>query len=1269
VRGRQLSLFDGPGSTRWLARSVALAFFAALATALVSSAPASALSQRGHVYSSSFPSASEPPEAQLVKADGVAVNEATGKVYVVDAKERAVDMYDASGKFIGRFEKSTPALAKVTLIAVDNDTSTKDPSAGDVYVINGDYVLKFSSSGKFIDRVTSHIEFEEFGHPMGITVDGQGFLWVSWTEGYLTGFSPEGARTEAEPYAPEIAARPGLAVRTLEATSAGVPNDEFFESWEPIEVFGDEGSEVPCSLEPCAIAKLSTVEQELEHAVAIPPGEVVSPDLASGPISDIAAEVTGDDIVVDEGFALAVYTDAGELVQRLGGGQLEGATGVAVDQRTGAIYVADTPARKIEVFVPEPPGAPSIDRTAASGVSSSSAALEASVDADGQETAISFEYGSSNCAQGGCTDAEGTTLPASFGDGSTHSDVSGLAPGTTYDYRIVATNGSGSATAEGTFETDEAPFVLADHRAWELVTPAQKYGAGVESISLEGGLIQAAPDGNAITFITTGPDEPSVQGNRSPAFQQIVASRSEHGPGGAAEWSSKDIATENGAAEGVDTGHDQEYRFFSSDLSRSVVQPIGLTPEVEQPLVPEVTERSLFVREDDAGCDMRGETTPSSCFAPVVSKSDDATGARYGGVYGDVPGVKFETATPSVEHVVFHSEAVLTEEVKDASENELYEWDAASNTLRLVSELPNGNTASGARVGFSPGVGDVRNAISEDGSRVFWAPEAGKEGGGHLYVREPYVANPKSETGEGRTVQIDVPEKGIEEEAVGGAEFQDASADGSRVFFTDRERLTANASTQGKDLYVCELTEVEVEGEKQERCNLTDLSAPAGSESAGVQQFIPGISDEISGEDGTTVYFVANGVLTSTPNSQGEHAVAGHCVTAGAIATSCNLYVRHMDTATGEWEAPVFIARLSGEDSPDWSDQSENLQGVTSRVSPNGQYLAFMSERSLTGYDNRDVNPAAHEARDEEVYLYDLANNSLACASCDPNGERPQGVLDHEEGGEGLGLLIDRFKTWENSSVGPAKGRWLAATIPGWTSAEGFGPVSYQSRYLSDNGRLFFDSASPLVPAAQGDTRSESLDTNGNETTVGVSNVYEYEPDGTGTCAAEPACVAILSSPASHQESAFLDADETGDNVFFVTSASLVPQDEESSDVVYDARVCSPESPCVPTATTKSSVCESNPECREGSGEVPAFTSPSTANDGIGNAAGGVLGKTQEHPPTSKPLTRQQHLKKALAACKSKYKRSKKKRTKCEVTARKKYGPKPKPKHKTGKKG
>ena len=274
-------------------------------------------------------------------------------------------------------------------------------------------------------------------------------------------------------------------------------------------------------------------------------------------------------------------------------------------------------------------------------------------------------------------------------------------------------------------------------------------------------------------------------------------------------------------------------------------------------------------------------------------------------------------------------------------------------------------------------------------------------------------------------------------------------------------------------------------------------------------------------EEGTSVYFVANGAL-------GAGAKQGNCEerTQEPSHETCNVYLESYDEATSAWTTPVLVATISGADRPSWDD-AEDLTNFTSRVSPNGRYMAFMSERSLTGYDNRD---AGSGVPDEEVFLYDASSKRLVCASCDPTGALPVGKF--EPNIEHSGPLVDYGNTW--------RGHWLAANIPGWTT-ESLVSAQYQSRYLSDSGRLFFNSGDALVP---GDVD-------------GTQDVYEYEPEGiessegevecsestsSGSDVFKPeredevegrkgeeggGCVALISAGTSAEESAFLDASET----------------------------------------------------------------------------------------------------------------------------------------------
>ena len=63
---------------------------------------------------------------------------------------------------------------------------------------------------------------------------------------------------------------------------------------------------------------------------------------------------------------------------------------------------------------------------------------------------------------------------------------------------------------------------------------------------------------------------------------------------------------------------------------------------------------------------------------------------------------------------------------------------------------------------------------------------------------------------------------------------------------------------------------------------------------------------------------------------------------------------------------------------------------LSAAASPDGRYLAFMSERSLTGYDNRDAESGEPV---EEVFRYDASEERLDCVSCNPSGASPEGKL------------------------------------------------------------------------------------------------------------------------------------------------------------------------------------------------------------------------------------------------------------------------------------
>ncbi len=1112
------------------------------------------------------------------------------------------------------------------------------------------WVYKFSPAGTPIARIrefksgTITKEFEEEEEALdGIGVDSSGSLFVYQRDGEIYKFDDAAEENQSESILQSglaEEAKPGFAVDSEDNLYVGVTSVGELEEFEPLlpeleglegeareerldeleyELTGDEKEyEEPTGEEFAVAAKLAgatgkvlspgLLDFEYAAAVAVNPTDVASNavDERNDVYLDNVTLVAGEKVTT-----IAAFSPAGKLIQRFGAPGLKDGDGTAVDSETGAVYVADAQTDRVDVFELEEPGAPKIESLSVSEVGPSSAEVSATIDPDAEaETSYRFQYGTASCA----TTSSCAEVPAEPGQGQGFGDqpvsvrLTGLSPATTYHLRAIAENPYGGvASHERTFTTQTSSIEasLLDGRAWELVSPPEKHGALIELTSgFRGGVDQSSTSGGAIAYIADAPigaEEP--QGYLGPKTTQIVSTRAESG------WSSRDIQTPTESELPFHSGTAPEYQFFSSDLSLGLLSP---TRE-ELPALPS-SQGTLYLRDDtltDATC----ATAPETCYEPLLTTANETAGDVFATM-------AFKGATPDLQHVVFSSPVPL---ISKASGAGLYEWSAGeppAEQLQLVSVLPTGAQATGE----SNLAGEESRAISDDG---IWVAFDGN------YLRES-----EHEGKVGHTYQIDEPD--IEAPpSHGAAHFELISAAESKikVFFTDEARLTKDSTArEGKeDLYV-------FEPEKPAGERVTDLSpdivedetadvpSPAGSEGSGMLG---------ASEDGSLVYFVASGVLA-------EGAQRGSCESGGPAG--CNLYVVHYDG--DRWERPRFVARLTSEDRPDWR---RGAGGGTAEASPNGEYLAFMSDASLTGYDNTDAN-SGHP--DEEVYLYDYSSGQVACASCDPSGGRPVGVHDTAEAGEGQGLLVDRPEVWNVTSGADA---WLAGSVPGWERISSAQTSShYKPRYLSNGGRLFLDSADALVPLSK-PTREEAID--GKAEQVGVENVYEYEPNGTGSCQAENTeggCVALISSGESEQESAFMDASENGDDAFFLTSAKLSPLDTDAAFDLYDARACTqaPGPEQCPSAPVSQTPCDEESSCKGGPSPYPTYAPPlSSTVAGSGNivSKAETLAAKSKQQATKTP-TRAERLAAALKACRKDAKKHR--RLACERQARKRYAAK-----------
>lgn len=650
---------------------------------------------------------------------------------------------------------------------------------------------------------------------------------------------------------------------------------------------------------------------------------------------------------------------------------------------------------------------------------------------------------------------------------------------------------------------------LPDCRAYELVSPPDKNGGSVDGGSIIETLnapTAAAANGEAVTY-TAGTTFTEADPHSGLTNTQYYSTR---GPSG---WTTRAITPTQvypiGRADADSSAVDQSlYQGFSEDLTRGFLvanepQPVAGAPAgYYNPYVFDTGSGGFELLSDSI---------------PPVQPAGIANGPR-GGLMAIYAGFSADD-----DHVIFQANDALTPNAVPGEWN-LYEY--SEGHLELVSILPDGESAKTGELGgfIEPSFGSAfrenrqgeyynfAHAISANGSRVFWSDD------GRIYMREDGT----------RTVEVSKSQR-TEPDSEGPepATYVTANAEGSLVYFTSCAKLTNNSTAEavpmgfGRSCYGGNVSSSAGEDLYQYNVNtgiLTDLTVAHGE-----FKFFSGNNTPLqlhgaavvgvlgASEDGSYVYFAARGVLapgaTTGPGLDGTPPVTLEG------DGNYNVYLWH----DGEIS---FVASLQEHEEADEKDFVEALTERTSRVSPNG-LLAFQSTRSLTGYDNRPVNPLecvdneteiSNQIPDgycSEVYVYNPNAKTLECASCSPTNTPPSG-----------------------DSSTPAATHVLEANS-GWQDS------ATQQRYLLEDGRVFFQSSDALLPQASD----------------GKQNIYEHEPDGVGGCRSEGGCLYLISTGTSNDDSYFIDASTTGNDVFIETTQGLVPIDGDEEMDVYDARV------------------------------------------------------------------------------------------------------------------
>jgi hypothetical protein len=1002
----------------------------------------------------------------------VAEEDSTGHVYVADTAHGQVDQFDSSGGYLGQITTAVGGNPGLAVGQATGDVYVSDNATRSIKVFGAAVVLPDATSGaaSAIGKTTAvlHGHVDPVG---GGEITGCRFEYVGDTDFQATGFTgaPSAACTQAAPIsgAEDVsAAISGLTTTTTyhtrllatnaNGTSAG--DGQPFDTAGAVVIttapatqvgsgtatlHGRVDSDGGGDITDCHFDYINDTDYQNTGFVGAQ-SRVCSPATPIVSVSDVAADITGLDSATTYDFRVVATNSDGT-------------------SRSDASMLTTLPLAVEE-------------SAAVANLTATTADLMARINPAGLDTTYHFEWGT--------TTSYGASIPApdaGIGSGTAPVTVSqhivGLSAGTTYHFRIIATDANGVTTGPNhTFVYNVAGAQLPNGRAYELVSPPYKQGARPD-------INDISTDGNRVIV--------NALGNFGDANNDVVFGATyqlTRGPGG---WTSVNIDPPAAAFpwdQYLDANADQSRTLF---FARSASQSVH--------------NYDVWTRDSDGALHDIGPVFPPSKTAgpPGIGVSQPGgTQLNFEGASRDLSKVLIVLTRPSEGYgdgVLWPGDTTLP------SGSSLYEYSAGhGGVATLVGVDDAGHPLSQCGVTAGPGEKTpypTQGTISADGSKIFMTARGADSwdcGGDQPPVDELFARIDQA-----HTVAISAPvfNAACTTPACQGAPsadavFQAASDDGSKVFFTSTGQLTDDAAQDNTigDRAAAEAGRgcAATTGPSGCKLYLYDFGNPAGHELIDASAGSP--SPRVQGtaavsRDGSHVYFVAKGVLTGP--QQGANGTA-------AVDGANNLYVFERDARFPQGRT-AFIARLSAADSSLW--QTLTVGGAN--PTPDGRFLAFPSVTDLTPDDSSTAR---------QIFRYDAQAGELVRVSIGQHGFNDNGNTD----------------TFD-------------ADIPGGSKPGGTGLT------ISDDGAyVVFRSAKGLTPGA---LDGQATDTSG----VVAQNIYVYH-DGTVDLISDGR---DTSSMQGESLVSFAGGGLTGsgDDVFFRTTSALVGQDGDTQADIYDARI------------------------------------------------------------------------------------------------------------------